>query len=83
MVDVRPSDLYGEMEGISPENADIRSISNEEVASRLNLYSTKLVLTERPTCDSESESGEWQESRGEGFFGEVQLDMRMIEEENN
>jgi hypothetical protein len=40
------------------------------------------VLCERPTCESESES-DWQESKRESFFGEVQLDMRMIEEENN
>ena len=29
-------------------------IGDEEVTSRLNLYSTKLILLERPTCESES-----------------------------
>lgn len=65
-----------------PEVRDLASISQEEVASRLHLYSTKLVLTERPTCESSEESeGEWREEGEAGFFGDVGLDMRLIEEE--
>jgi hypothetical protein len=51
------------------------------VASRLNLYNSKLILTERPTCESESEES-WEESKRESFFGEVRFDMCLVEEEN-
>lgn len=74
---VQPQDVYRAISEVCPEGRDILQIGDEEVASRLNLYSTKLVLLERPTCESEDE-GSWEESREGNFFGEVQLDMRLI-----
>ena len=70
------------MARLCPEEKDIRSISSEEVAVRVGLYSSKLVLQEKMTCESEEES--WEESKGESFFGEVQFDeVCMIDNEEH
>ena len=50
---------------------------SEEVAIRVGLYNSKLVLHEKMTCESESE--EWEESREESFFGEVQFEVCMLD----
>jgi len=42
---MRPYDLYSEIAKVCPEESDLSTISQDEVAQRINLYSSKLVLT--------------------------------------
>lgn len=49
---IKPYDLYAEIARLCPEEKDIRSISSDEVAVRVGLYSSKLVLQEKMTCES-------------------------------
>lgn len=47
---MKPYDLYEEIARVCPDEKDIRTISSDEIATRVSLYNSKLILHEKITC---------------------------------